>query len=414
MKPRVVLGHPSGNQFFRHLASRLNAEGRLAQLCTTIDWRSQSWIAGALPRSLTRELRRRSFSEPLGVSVRVHPWRELFRLLAGRLGWSSLVQHETGRFSVDAVYRDFDRWVAHFLPRIGGANAVYAYEDAAEETFTTAAKLGLGRIYDLPIVHWKTNQDLLSAEASRWPEWESTLLGTRESSFKLARKHRELASANVIVCPSIFVADSLKAHVSETQQVVVAPFGSPPVSSSPVAPGRDRNRPLRVLFAGSMSQRKGLADLFEAMKRLNRKDVELVVLGSPVARMDFYRNQGVDFIHEAPRPHGEVLQLMRTCDVLCLPSIAEGRALVIQEAMSAGLPVIITPNTGADDLITDGDNGFVVPIRQPSAIAERIAWFAKHREAVPEMGHRAQTAAARLTWSGYAQKISDSIQQALN
>jgi glycosyltransferase involved in cell wall biosynthesis len=158
-----------------------------------------------------------------------------------------------------------------------------------------------------------------------------------------------------------------------------------------------------------MTQRKGLADLFAAARLLARKDIEFVVMGTPVAAMGFYRRQYPDFVYEPPRPHAAVLALMRTCDLLCLPSIVEGRALVVQEAMSQGLPVIVTPNTGADDVVEDGQNGFVVPIRSPEAIVDRVGWLADHRDRLPSMGEVARAAAGRLTWEDYGRTVSEAL-----
>lgn len=97
--------------------------------------------------------------------------------------------------------------------------------------------------------------------------------------------------------------------------------------------------------------------------------------------------------------------------MFCLPSIAEGRALVMQEAMSQGLPLIITPNTGGEDLIEEGVNGFLIPIRSPGAIAEKIAWFADHRPLLPEMSRAAKVKAAGLTWAKYGQTIAAAIRK---
>lgn len=401
--PGLVLAHPSGNQFFRYLARALHDAGALAEACTGIDWRHGRTLGRCLPRGLAAELGRRNFSAALGVPVTSHPLHEALRLAAGRAGLASLVRHETGWLSVDAVYRDFDRWVARRMERRRQGGGVYAYEDAAEAMFTAAGRLGWRRIYDLPIAYWETSHRLLAEEAQRWPAWEFTLESTRNSAAKCERKTRELALADVVVCPSAFVAESLPAEVRAAKRVIVAPFGSPPAGPPPRT--RKTDAPLRVLFAGSLTQRKGLADLFAAMRLLTRSDVELVVLGSPVAEPAFYRRDYAAFTYERPRPHGEVLALMRTCDVFCLPSIVEGRALVVQEAMSQGLPAIITRNTGADDAVVDGVSGFVVPIREPQALAEKIGWFADHRDAIPAMGAAAQTAAARLGWAGYGAKI---------
>lgn len=405
---RALLAHPTGNEFFRQLARAWRRDGRLAELATCVDWRGPAWIERLLPTGVVAELNRRNFSRALDAPVATHPAREIARLAAARLGARALTRHERGVFSVDAVYRDFDAWIARRVARgTIAAATVYAYEDAAEATFAAAAVRGWRRVYDLPIAHWRTSRRLLAEEAQRWPAWAPTLLGPDDSAAKLARKDRELALATHIVCPSEFVAASVRPHVSPAQRVIVAPFGSPP--AAPARAASDPRRPLRVLFAGAMTQRKGLADLFAARRALGRDDVELVVLGSPVAPLDFYRAAGVTFTHESPRPHAGVLALMRTCDVLCLPSIVEGRALVVQEAMSQGLPAIVTAHTGADDVVTDDESGFVVPIRSPDALAARLAWCAEHRAALPEMGRAAQAAAARRTWDNYAATISAAV-----
>ena len=408
-RPGVVIAHPSGNAFFRHLAGALRDAGRLAEVCTCLDWNRGGLFDRVLPAGARAQLGRRSFSAELGVPVRTHPWREAARLACGAVGGEALTRHEHGLFSVDAVYRDFDRWVARRLAAVRGGGIAYAYEDAADETFAAATRLGWRRIYDLPIAHWATTRRLLVEEAARLPEWEPTLIGTRDSAEKYARKDRELTQAEVVVCPSRFVADSLPVAARAGKRVVIAPFGSPSASGekSPVAAGR----PLRVLFAGSLSQRKGLADLFAAMRLLGRRDVELVVMGTPVVALEFYRRAGGAFTYEPPRPHAAVLALMRSCDVFCLPSIAEGRALVVQEALSQGLPAIVTAHTGADDAIAEGRNGFVVPIRAPEKVAEKIAWFADNRAALPDCARAAQASAQRLTWRSYGAGILRAIEE---
>jgi glycosyltransferase involved in cell wall biosynthesis len=314
------------------------------------------------------------------------------------------------------VYRGLDCAVKNNLARFArknGITGVYGYEDGCDHTFEAAAHLGIARFYDLPIAFWSTARALLNEEAQRLPAWKQTLTGPRDSTRKYERKTRELELANLIICPSKFVADSIPESIRQVKEIVIAPFGSPIIADR-IAAERAAGLPLRVLFAGALTQRKGLADLFAAIKLLNRRDVELIVMGSPVASMEFYYGQFPHFTYEPTRPHEEVLRLMRSCDVLVLPSIVEGRALVIQEAMSQGLPVIITPNTGADDLIIEGMTGFLVPIQAPGKIAERIAWLADHRTDAREMGLQAQAKAATYTWEQYGEIIMNKIKQGLN
>lgn len=81
----------------------------------------------------------------------------------------------------------------------------------------------------------------------------------------------------------------------------------------------------------------------------------------------------------------------------------------MQEAMSQGLPIIITPNTGGEDLIDEGVTGFLVPIRRADQIAERIVWFADNRQALLAMSRAAQTKAAQLTWEMYGKTIAHAV-----
>ena len=100
---------------------------------------------------------------------------------------------------------------------------------------------------------------------------------------------------------------------------------------------------------------------------------------------------------------------MRSCDVFCLPSIVEGRALVVQEAMSQGLPIIITSNTGGEDLVIEGETGFLVPIRSPNMIAEKIKWFVENREQVIIMGEKAVKHSQKYTWDNYSDTIVEQL-----
>lgn len=372
----TVLLHPMVNAFNRALAEALDRAGKLDAFHTTLAFGR---------RSIGVERRR----------VVQHPWPEVIRLLAQGFGWRSLVKASRGRLNVDGVYRSLDETVSRSL---GAATSVYAYEDGALACFRQAKEEGKRRFYELPIAYFETVQRLLSEEAVRLPEWTPTLGAPRDSEAKLARKAEELALADVVICPSKFVERSLP----EGTRSVVAEFGSPPADSTPR--GRTRG-PLRLLFAGSMSQRKGLADVFAAMRDLDRSDVELVIMGRALAPMEFYRRQWCHFRYESPRPNAGVLELMSQCDALILPSIVEGRALVQQEALSRGLPIIVTPNAGGEDLVEEGMTGWLVPIRDPRSLAQRINWLADHRAALPDMAAAARRKSAEKTWAQYTATI---------
>jgi glycosyltransferase involved in cell wall biosynthesis len=397
----ILVSHAIGNQFVRALLEAFDRAGMLREFWTGVSWNPNSTLNPLLPTRLRETLQRRSFPETIRSRTRTMPLREIVRLLRGALGIQS--QDETGAFSVDAIFRHLDRRVAARLRRIDNVDSVYCYEDGALETFEAAQERGFARAYDLPIAYWETTQLLLREEAQRYPDWEPTLGGTSDSDEKLSRKSKELELSQLVVCPSNFVLESLPRGARELKSCIVVPFGSPEVGIRTSAPRKEPR--LRVLFAGSMTQRKGLADVFAAMKLLQSREIELVVMGSLLRPLTWYRERCRSFRYERPRPHGEVLRLMQSCDVFVLPSIVEGRALVQQEAMACGLPVIATKNAGADDAIIHGENGFLVPIRSPEAIADKIDWCAANRPLLAGMAIAARKRAAQFTWRAYGERI---------
>lgn len=423
----IHLVHPTGNTFVRALLEGLQESKTDFRFWTTIA-SSTPRLNFLLPKRFHDQLARRCFPVPR-KRIGTRPLREWARLLSSSIGIKALTHHESGWASVDAVYRDLDRSVATRLRlshrgRSSGS-WIYGYEDGALECFCAAKQIGMQRAYELPIAYWACSRRLLEEEAERLPEWAATLVGPSDSEAKLERKTQELELADLIVVPSRFVERSLPVWLKPEQRVVVVEFGSPDFGYEEqgkmevVAEGRGQHSssksgvsnihhscpPLRVLFAGSMTQRKGLADVFEAMRLLNRRDVELVVMGSPVLPMEFYLKQNVPFTYEATRPHAAVLALMRTCDVLVLPSIVEGRALVQQEALACGLPIIVTANAGGEDLVLEGKTGFVVPIRSPLEIALKVSWLADHRDELESMRPLCRVKAASYTWQRYASTI---------
>ena len=101
------------------------------------------------------------------------------------------------------------------------------------------------------------------------------------------------------------------------------------------------------------------------MKLLKGEPISLSILGQPSMPKEFYRKKLADFNYYPPSSNSKVREIMRMHDALILPSVVEGRALVQQEALSCGVPIIVTPNAGGEDLIDEGNTGYLVPIRSP-------------------------------------------------
>ena len=309
------------------------------------------------------------------------------------------------RNRTDHSYQALDKKVSKKLGSLT-SQILHSYEDGCSSSFARAKELGKQCSYELPIAHWATVRRLLAEEAERYSEWEPTLESTREPEEKLFLKEEELRLADRITCPSKFVLDSIPLEIRKRTPCQISPFGSP--SCELVDFERSLKKDiLKLLFVGSMSQRKGLADLFEAMKLLKGEPVTLSILGQPSMPIDFYRKQFSEFEYYPPCTNSKIREIMLQHDALVLPSIVEGRALVQQEALSCGLPIIITPNTGGEDLVEEGVTGHLVPIRSPEKIAKTINAVIANRKNRGEIQKLCQKKAREYSWENYAQKIID-------
>ena len=188
-------------------------------------------------------------------------------------------------------------------------------------------------------------------------------------------------------------------------RVFVVPYGI--ALHEGTTPERPNGKTFRVLYVGQISPRKGLRYLFEAFKRLRHPNKELWIVG-PKTHETGIENVttpvGTTFMgvlkgEDLARAYWEA-------DVFVLPTVEEGLALVLGEALSHGLPVITTENSGGADLFTDGKEGFLVPIRSPEAIAEKLELLAGDANRRQQMSAAALERARALDgWESTGQKL---------
>ena len=394
----ILLSHPTGNENVRQAALALQEADLLGEFWTCLNWNPDNVLNRLLPVRVRDQLARRSFSKTVRPYLHTAPARETGRLLFGMFG-------------IDAVLQDLDRKVAARLRRTKNLAAVYAYEDGALESFQIAKDRGIHRIYDLPIGYWRVAQQIYREEMERQPEWAQTLTGIRDTDEKLARKEEELKLAERVVVASSFTEQTLKGSTF-TAAVSVIPYGAPAVTQNEIGP---HSGPLRVLFAGSLGQRKGLSYLLQAVESVGRDQVELTLLGRRAALNCAPLEAAVRQYRWIPTlPHQEVLREMQRHDVLVLPSLFEGFGLVILEAMAQGLVVIATPHTAAPDLIEDGIDGFIVPIRSSSVIAEKLETLLRAPARLREMKLASRQKAERQRWEVYRRTLAQMAQEVVS
>ena len=413
-----LMSHPLGNANARQTALALDEAGLLAELWTCLHWVPGNPVERWMPAAMAQELGRRGWPEAVRPRVRTAPVREAARLLASRLpGARWLTRHEAGWCSVDAVFNDLDRTVARRVPALlhgrETIDGVYAYEDGAEATFQEARRRGLTCVYDLPIGYWTASEKIFAEEAEREPAWAPTLTGLLDSAAKRARKTAELEMADTVVVASSFTRRTLPPLRAK---VHVIPYGAPTpaTEAASTASGGNGSSPLRVLFAGSLGQRKGLSYLLDAVNRL-KGHVELTLLGAKTVSDCAPLEAAVRAHRWIPSlPHADLLAEMSRQDVLVLPSLFEGFGLVLLEAMSRGLPVIATAHTGGPDVIDDGTEGFIVPIRSAEAIAEKLELLRREPARLAAMKDAARRKALTLTWETYRRRLVEAVSPILS
>ena len=212
--------------------------------------------------------------------------------------------------------------------------------------------------------------------------------------------------ADAIVVPSEFAWRSFLAHGVSPNKLFKVPYGVDTSQFHYV--GQPSDEFFEILFVGGISPRKGIKYLIDAFNRLDVGSKRLTLAGSLAPELAnlprLLQAKQIRFL--GPRPQTEIRQLMSKAHVMVLPSIEEGLALVQAEALACGCPVIATKNTGAEDIFSDGVEGYIVPIRDFNAIAERLTrlWEDKGERAKLSLAAR-QRVKHMNGWGDYGDKM---------
>ncbi|MCC5657836.1 glycosyltransferase family 4 protein [Nostoc sp. XA010] len=411
----IALIHPTGNPFARNAAISLGEAGLLQEVITTIAHNPEGNISQYLKRlpaqisnSIANELGRRTWIPPNGVAMRSHPWGEAMRLTLVKTGLSKGFGFGS-QGPIDWVYASLDRHVAkHHLQ---GLAAVYAYEDGAATTFEAAKQQGILCLYDLPILFYRMAREIQQEEVERFPALSASLQAVREPDWKLRRKEQEVALADHIFVASSITQQSLLREGVSPDKITVIPYGAPIDYFQP-QPKLDQT--FRALFVGRVGARKGVHYLTKAWEELQLPQAELILVGVNEFPETWLSQlpHGVNYIPSVP--HTTLNQYYSNANVFVFPSLVEGFGLVLLEAMACGIPVITTPHTAGPDILTDGVEGFIIPIRDVQALKEKLEWCYSHPQELAEMGRAARRKAEQLNWGLYRQRLASRVQEIIN
>ena len=313
--------------------------------------------------------RRRLQREGLPQS-RVHtfPWYGLPEYLLGRTGLDLPRLHdELGYRNALAFDRWTDRQVRSMLRRGTRPDALIGISGSSLRAGQRVQREGGIFICDRGSTHQRFQEQIVSEEYRRW--------GVDRPVSDLRDTLREEAiyeAADAITVPSSAARRSFIEMGVPEHKVHVIPYGVRLEQFTPT--GMPPAGEFSVLFAGSVGLRKGVPYLLEAFASVRATRKRLRVIGSVQKEMrsvlDRLPREHVEFLGVLPQ--AELAAWMSRSHALVLPSIEEGLALVQAQALACGCPVLCSTNTGGEDLFTDGVEGFIVPVRDPAALADRM------------------------------------------
>jgi glycosyltransferase involved in cell wall biosynthesis len=236
-------------------------------------------------------------------------------------------------------------------------------------------------------------------EQALFPGIEETLPPKRVRAGN-ERDARKYELSDLILVPSEFVRRAVLELGGDPERIATVPYGLDERWFDHV------NEPVpgRALFVGSVGLRKGNHYLAAASRILERRRVSCEVRVVGPYRSDAVSHQalkGPTYVGQVPR--SRVMAEFRRADVFVLPTLCDSFALVHLEAMACGVPVITTPNCGS--IVRDGVDGFIVPIRDPEAIADKIELLLADRALRERMGRSARARAGEFTWERYGERL---------
>ena len=329
--------------------------------------------------------------------VETFPWIHTPEMLMHKIGFHNPYALDQMSYANALM---FDRWTSHQLSKIEAPEALIALSGSSLKSGYEVQQRGGRVICDRGSSHQRFQEMIVSEEYRRWGV-ERPVSDLRD----IIREEEIYEMADAITVPSQFAARSFLEMGVEASKLRVIPYGvRPEVFKQTGEPPSDR---FDVLFAGTVSLRKGFPYLLEAFARLKHPKKRLRVAGTihPSMHKPLFQlpNALVEYVGAVSQER--LGNLMSTSHLLVLPSIEEGMALVQGQALACGCPVLTSTNSGGEDLFTDGVEGFVVPVRDVHALFGRMQLLADDPALRSRMSEAALQRVRNLAgWNDYGDR----------
>lgn len=397
----ITLSH-SGKQHSYHVARSLHRLGHLDVFYTSSYVTSPSLQNYFLKKNDTFFMRR--FLPGLHAPQVKASWSfEVKEVLLRKM-------YGKNRKVLDAIYaRDvnFDHYVAGQIAR-RPSDVFWGFQGSCHETLKRAKAAGKMTLAELATAHVTESKRILGEEQRLHPEWADSLDNLVFPAAYEKRLVEEPHLADYAVAASQFTRQTLLADGVAPEKIITLPLGF----DIDYVPYKERTsdrlsrRKLRLLYAGTVTQRKGIKYLLEAMKNLKGLDVELHIIGGIQGSGQAFKEYAGLYHYHPPVAQHVLFEKYAEFDALVLPTVFEGFGLVIVEALAAGLPVIATPHSMAPEVVADDFNGYIVPVRDISRLEAAIMQLRQLSDHdYLAMRRNARASVAGFSWDAYKDKL---------
>jgi glycosyltransferase involved in cell wall biosynthesis len=306
----------------------------------------------------------------------------------------------------------FWEWSSHKIGRWvlrsgwGRGNALFGFVRNIDPRVCEVARdNGLIALADQMIAPSIVERAQYYRERERWPGWELTR-NIPEFERVEAVEHATWSAVDHLTCGSDYVRNGLIAAGVPADRVTTIPYPvmmHPPGSHQLFRQETRRHNPITVGFVGGVGLRKGAPYFLNVARRFSKKFIRFVMIGpvsiSSTALADL--RSVVDVVGAVPR--SEIATWLNRFDAFLFPSTCEGSAGAVSEAMAAGLPVIVSPESGS--VVRDGIDGFVVPYDDIDAMAERLERLISDPSIGTRLGHAAEQRSSELDSIAYTRAL---------
>lgn len=280
----------------------------------------------------------------------------------------------------------FDRAVARKLESTEDGIFV-GYAGVCLKSLTRANDLGLTTVVERSSCHIRSQKEILEKEYRKFGQGRSLI-----SEQHIKREKKEYRIADYIMTPSKFVQKSFIERGFSEEKVIVIPIGTD-IDQFTQRDNRtvESDSTTTYLFAGTIDLQKGVQYLLRAWESLDLQDSKLLLAGNISKNMEdviaeYEDNNSVQFLGWVDN----IEQLYNEASTFVFPSLHDGFGMVVTEAMASGLPVIVSENTGAKDIVRNATDGYVIPIRDSTVLADKMKYMFENPEKRKQMGNNAR------------------------